>query len=305
MIIKTNKIKAFSLIEISMVLVILGILIGFVSETKDFIYKSRLTAARSLTQNAPVLAIPDLAHWYETSLQDSLEPDYKISGDRIPDSTRIKTWYDRNENLYNRADLEQANTSYQPQYFNKVFNNTVPALRFFGGDDRLLTTEASIIGRDITYFAVAKRVSYVRNSSVFSALAIDATFDNNNTKSFRGFHEIDGNFVTQFRNGWGVSISHPGNNIPYFISAMFHDNDQLSTNINGGSYSSKTLLAGQTGEFNASKISIACQWQNGNNTDACYNGYIAEIIIYNRALKLAERKEIEQYLSKKYGIPIN
>lgn len=301
----SRKVTAFSLIEISMVLVILGALIGFVTEAKDFIYKSRLTAARSQTQNAPIFDIPDLAHWYETSLPDSLEPAYKISGDRIPDETRIRTWYDRNEKLYNRADLEQDNVNFQPQYFSKVFNKTIPALRFFGGDDRMLSNEAFIKGRDITFFSVAKRASYVRNSGVFSALAIGETFDNNNVKSFRGFHEIDGNKMNSFRNGWGAQVDHPGDNIAYIASGMYHDGDKLSMNVNGGTYTTITLGAVQQGEFDATRLSIACQWQNNANTAGCYNGYIAELIFYNRALTIEERKRIEKYLSLKYDIPVS
>src|SRR5690606_3873032 len=35
------------------------------------------------------------------------------------------------------------------------------------------------------------------------------------------------------------------------------------------------------------------------------NGYIAEIIIYNRLITNAEREDVEDYLSQKWGIELN
>jgi hypothetical protein len=41
-----------------------------------------------------------------------------------------------------------------------------------------------------------------------------------------------------------------------------------------------------------------------NQADSFFNGYLSEIIIFDRALNSEERKSIEQYLSRKYSIKI-
>ena len=59
--------KAFSLVELSMVILIVGILIAGVSQGIDLYQDSRLATARSLTKNSRVGRIPDLVSWYETT----------------------------------------------------------------------------------------------------------------------------------------------------------------------------------------------------------------------------------------------
>ena len=59
--------KAFSLIEISVVIVIIGILIAGISNGIDLYQDYRLTSARNLTKNAPISRIPDLKLWLETT----------------------------------------------------------------------------------------------------------------------------------------------------------------------------------------------------------------------------------------------
>ena len=43
----------------------------------------------------------------------------------------------------------------------------------------------------------------------------------------------------------------------------------------------------------------------GTSYDEFWNGDVAEIIVYNRALSDAERKSVEDYLGKKYGLTLN
>ena len=44
---------------------------------------------------------------------------------------------------------------------------------------------------------------------------------------------------------------------------------------------------------------------NNKNNNAGFGGLISEIIIYNRPLKLNERKDVMRYLAKKYKINVN
>ena len=94
---------------------------------------------------------------------------------------------------------------------------------------------------------------------------------------------------------------------------------------NGIDYSSNNLPGTQTRihTFYFNKLSGKKYWLNGgvtpdasdNNLNSLatgithklgfsYNGYIFEIICYNRAINENERIDIEKYLSKKYSVPI-
>ena len=62
-----------------------------------------------------------------------------------------------------------------------------------------------------------------------------------------------------------------------------------------------------TGTFNASQTSPLISYAGStilNNRGVYYQGSIAEIIFYTRALSDKERKEVETYLSKKWGVKI-
>ena len=65
--------KAFSLVELSMVILIIGILIAGVSQGIDLYQDMRLATARSLTQNSRVNRIEDLTMWFEATSEKSFE----------------------------------------------------------------------------------------------------------------------------------------------------------------------------------------------------------------------------------------
>ncbi|MBU6338893.1 MAG: prepilin-type N-terminal cleavage/methylation domain-containing protein [Rickettsiales bacterium] len=54
---KKNTYKAFSLIELSIVILVIGILFAGVMQGRSLIQKSRLKTAQSLTKSSPVSGI--------------------------------------------------------------------------------------------------------------------------------------------------------------------------------------------------------------------------------------------------------
>jgi prepilin-type N-terminal cleavage/methylation domain-containing protein len=69
---KNQNHKAFSLIEISMVILVIGILIAGISNGVDLYDDYRLKVAQNLTKNSRVSRIPDLELWFETTGENSL-----------------------------------------------------------------------------------------------------------------------------------------------------------------------------------------------------------------------------------------
>jgi len=67
---QSNK-KDFSLIELSIVILIIGILVAGVTSSSRLIKRIKIATAQNITQSSPVSSIKDLAVWYETSLDKS------------------------------------------------------------------------------------------------------------------------------------------------------------------------------------------------------------------------------------------
>ena len=68
---KSPKPSAFSLIELSIVLIIIGLLAGGIVAGSVLVKRARIESAKSLTNKSPIKATEDLAMWFEGSLSDS------------------------------------------------------------------------------------------------------------------------------------------------------------------------------------------------------------------------------------------
>ena len=82
--------KAFSLIELSIVVLVIGILIAGVIQGSGMLVDSRLKSARALTRSSPVNGIKDLALWLETTSAESFLSSEAENG------TRLTLWNDIN-----------------------------------------------------------------------------------------------------------------------------------------------------------------------------------------------------------------
>ena len=86
---KRTKKSAFTLIELSMVLIIIGILISGIYTGRGMIRNSQMFSARALTLNSQISSIPGMVAWYETTTTDSFD------ASEISDGSTITTWYNR------------------------------------------------------------------------------------------------------------------------------------------------------------------------------------------------------------------
>ena len=93
-----NSKTAFSLIELSTVLIIIGILIAGIISGKSLMRNSALSAAKAATLASPVVSIPGMVAWFETSTKDSF-----LKGENV-DGHTISVW-----NNINPANFLSAN----------------------------------------------------------------------------------------------------------------------------------------------------------------------------------------------------
>lgn len=286
--------KAFSLIELSIVILIIGILVAGVTSSSRLIKRMKIIVAQNSTQSSPVSTIKDLAVWYETSLDKS------FNDTEESDQTPITTWYDNNIQSSFKIDFKQATVANQPKYSEGIING-LPAVKFDGVDDCMLASSAGINGKGFSGFLVGQRIAYPGNSwqTYFTGGSVSSS-DDCNTGSFILLADWTTAFGSCFNVGqWTYSnIAFPGNGRPFIYDLVVTPTNN-SVYFNGASVSS--VNSAFTYSFDS--LRAGCRLV-ANTNNQFLNGYIAEIIIYSRALNTEERKAVESYLSKKYAIKI-
>jgi len=276
-----KKYKAFSLIEISFVILIIGTIFSVVIGGSILIKKSRIVAAQSATQSSPIKSIPNTALWLESSLEDSFKNSETSNGDSV------SVWYDQ-KNSVNKSTIVAVGNG--PTYSNTI--NYIHAVKFSGSSlDYLQISDASFLNNsDYTIVILEKRQSanagyFIGNSAVTTSnqtLVLGYSADQQIVHS-----QGSGNSYNSAISSYSSSSDNPR------IFTFTSDSTQgKKTYING-------LLAAQSSD--TTKLSGITTLAIGRG----YTGEIGEIAIFTRALKSDERKYIEDYLGKKFAAKVN
>lgn len=275
-----KKIKAFSLIELSIVILIIGILVAGVTQSSRLVRQFRLQTAKNLTINAPISAIPNLAFWVESTQDGSfLETEAQ-------DGVAVTKWFD-----VNRTSIDKATTSVlgiAPVYRQSAING-LPAIQF-SGNGCYSINHVGITNNGLkTFFAVFLETA--KNSAsgtyLYDNLVLPPQFafilpPTQTGQIFAGASVIAGSIPLNKANL--VTIVHNTANSFFRVNGVQSPTANAGTNV----MNSTTRLGGG-----------ACTYV----FDTFY-GYIAEFIIFDRVLKADEYTDIENYLSKKWGIKI-
>jgi prepilin-type N-terminal cleavage/methylation domain-containing protein len=290
--------KAFSLIEISVVILIIGMLIAGISQGIDLYQDMRLATARSLTLNSRVNRIEDLTMWFEATSEKSFEKPNPNDGDRIA------LWKNINFKLSNRIDVTQVTQDSKPFYVKNAINN-IPALRFNNGQ---FLTASSI------------KISEIVSSDQVTVFMVQNNFSGDNTTSTFGWNSGDYRFLSCAQEGnmvlmdFGNTLSGltnfrittatltnflNQNKIITFVKNGLNGKVKINSALLTNSLSSNTIIdLSLSGDFSIGKYPPA-------NNDYYFFGYIGELIIFKKALTDAEINDVEKYLSKKWSIKIN
>jgi prepilin-type N-terminal cleavage/methylation domain-containing protein len=282
--------KAFSLVELSMVILIIGILIAGVSRGIDLYQDMRLATARSLTQNSRVNRIEDLTMWFEATSEKSFE------NPNPQDGERIALWKNINFKLFNRIDVAQSTLASKPFYVRNGINN-IPALRF---DNAQLLVASNVKISEIVSSDQAT-VFMVQNN--FSGDDSTTTFCwNNGDYRFQSHAQEGGRVLIDYGNPGRTSTATLTNFLNQNKIITFVKNDsnvkiKINAEILANSTSSATIDMSLSADFSIGKYTT--------DDNYFFWGYIGEFIVFKRALTDAEINDVEKYLSKKWAIKIN
>ncbi len=292
--------SAFSLIELSIVILVIGILIAGVTQGSRLISKSRFSNARTLTQSSPVSSIKNLALWIETTSESSLDDIDTESG------ATVDNWYDINPQASVKSSLT---SSAQPTYTTTSTGNvnSLPTVTFNGSSTFMSSSNFGNIVDQSSVFMVVKTPS--------GTPAVKPIFSKRATSGAGAINiQVNTGLATD---GWQYCDNYAGTacyastsdvaaSTAYVVSMVYIANTAstgmrfFQNGVSGGA-SATTSKAPDT----TVSASLFIGKDGLSSSPAFFGGSIGELIIFDRALKDEERQSIEDYLGKKWGISIS
>lgn len=281
---KINK-KAFSIIEISVVILIVSVMVAGIATGRSMITKSRLTNAKSLTQKSVINEMgDDLIAWYETSLESSFIP-----SEAKTDGSLITVWKDSNKSAITKND---AKIGVSPTLVQNVFYNSIPGVRFTG--TQYLNFDGSKFAKNsYTVFVVEQRRSNKAHNYFISG------FSNSGNKIF-GYRSDTQITQSHIYNDFNINISSYSSPTPRIHTFLFNNSIGKQYTLGGKTiYNTPSPQLTSIDSFETGKIGYL------SGVNSFYIGDLAEIIMFKRSLKTEEVEAIESYLGSKYGIPVS
>ncbi len=285
-----KKRRAFSLIELSIVLVIIGILIGAAASSVKLVFTSKISAAQSFTKGSPVSSIPGLLLWLEPVMKESFIASEAING------TSISTWKDSNTQSVSKNDVSRTADS-NVKYVSQGIND-LPSVYFSGTD---LTNDVGLSGSALSFGSQGFTFFVVAKSDENSSSQARYVFRNGDASNGFGYWKDSSNL----RNSGIDGNSALGGTIPTTaeVITVKYDAEQSLINL----YVNGTKTVDST-SLTLSNCSSSCALVIGNSlvgSNLPWKGFISEIIVFDGSLKDLMRHDVEVYLGKKYRVRIS
>jgi len=308
-----KKNRAFSLIELSVVIFIIGLLIAGVAQTSKMIASSRLAAAQSQTKQSIVNKIPDLVLWYESTLASS------FIESEATDGAGVTTWYDNNPQALSRS---------------KAYTTLVSPLSIYtenaiGGLPALLCKSSNLrVVYPTEYRPSMSSLAVATNSFTIFIVAkpnVTHEIDPQSSLSNRGFSGQNyvvgaaqaGAYVSGYTNsGMGISLGTNGVSVyefsDYYMAPLAVYDGTTSKILERPAiitvdYNNKLptiFINSNTSSVGLASIKaiVGAPFDFCGGANGSFDGYLGEVIIFKRHLLTSERKAVETYLSKKWKI---
>jgi len=294
--------RAFSLFEISIVILIIAVLIGLVTSGARVMSAHRIYTARALTRSGPVTTIPNLVFWIDASAEGVLTN--RNGSLEISNNDTIKSWKEPAYLTRDRVSCTESTQANQPSYILNGLNG-LPVVRFDSNGSGSMKLSCNVMGGISTENTIF---------TVFRWVSSNASYGNSNffvlfgTGSIQSLNSIDTAGVFTFSNWNGSDVDILTTNVTVGQNNIMTRVSNPTTNVstlyaNGSSIA--TATATMDGTYSTPDTSISITLGNFPSETRTFGGDIAEIIMYDRALNNEERQAVEKYLSKKWAIQLN
>ncbi len=294
-----NRLKAtkygFSLLEASILMLIIGIIIAGVISGSTLIKKSMLNTAKNLTQNAPVGVINGLVLWLEPTLEES------FLSQETEDNSYVTTWHDLNPQSVIKNNATRLSGSDKITYVSEAING-LPALHFADSSEYASLSGDSfrVKPNQFTLFMVVKAENPLAHDTR------TAFCDGGGNSGFcyitHNYPTVGSRLAYTYNDGYFLNISSTSQqSAEAEIIAIYCCNSTIKMRVNGTNHTIDSPTTGFTAPVG--KFFIGNSHDSGQ--DEPWLGYIAEVIVYDHNLNNNEIASIEKYLSQKYKIRLN
>jgi len=277
----------FFLLSFLVFLIVFAIAFYFI---KQFLYERKLNSAISLTKSSPVNHIDGAILWVETvNNNDFLDK---------KDNSKAYIWQNKP-----KGSFAQINQNNQPLYTTAGINN-LPAL-YFNNRAFMLDLAFQNIAQSATIFVVIKPNASFGNKPILSKANGQTNFrllmkmqEKDYHYEFCLFADQEKCFVSQ-----KINKPSPSNLTTQIISIVA---DSYNNNKSGlqlfvnGDLLSDFITADSFFADSKTALNVGRAINENEVVTGYFDGYIGEIIIYNKALSSLQRKLIEDYLKKKW-----
>ena len=279
---RTAQRTAFSLLEISIVLVIISILTTIIISSTTLLKLAHLNSARNITKSAVARDISGMILWLDAVSAASFDDEF------IEDGDEVTNWNDIKSSHLEPYVATQATAINKPIYHDNILNK-LPAVTFDGVNDFLSIANFQANGY-LTVFVVGQ---FVPAASFFIEQSSDASSSN-------GFY-FNGNGnapTTVSRSSDSTNINNSG----WFgerlgVAVMRYNGTNISYKLNNGAFIN-SADPDATNNIVIDDLFIGAR----NGTSNFTNGNFGEIIIYDRALTDNEVDKVVTYLDQKWDI---
>jgi prepilin-type N-terminal cleavage/methylation domain-containing protein len=284
------KKSAFTILELSVVLVIIAVLVVGVVGGSALIKSSRLANARSLTAGSQIAEISGLIAWYETSLRESFVQAQALN------NAQITSWIDISPNsIENQRNILTKAANNGAIYTEEGINN-LPAVSFNGTSKFEIANLFQGSTNQVTVFLVLMPQF---NPSATQIIPFDSALGQDIFSLGIKQTAVQLNAGNASDTSGALNPANFVNSGNYIICGYFNSVNSMVflndlNNVAGGSQIS-------AGTNSLTGLSIGAD----RNSASAFVGLISEVILFNRPLKLNERRDVMSYLSQKYKINVN
>ena len=277
--------KAFSLIEISIVILVIGILIVGISQAIEMFSEASLTSARNLSKSSRISRIDDLSLWLDATSDKAFDKEKD-------DGSTISMWKDTNPR--STAQIIGNPVSSMPTYTLSAING-LPTASFKKTSSNCMTiSNQSIVNNseDFTLYLIYSPKTLDDGIIIEknNATATNFPFSLELNSGFYKFSVKNSSTTLSVLGAKKANINNPN-----LIRLSRIKGSQIEIVINGVSSTQSDTLTSST--LNTTELAIGCR--NGTSPTSFISGDIGEIAFFDRNLSVKEKADIDEYFYKK------